>query len=172
MAAHTVDSQQPSSRSRPVSRAAGVVLLVCVSAALVHCGSVDDRQVGTLEGDPSAAMPPEQDTDSLQPSAATSGGAGGVAPGATTGTTGTNESPINPAPPAAPVPPTASGAAGAAQPQPQPPAPDAEVCAVAENGESCTTDASLEGACTEGGACTEFCTVGPSRLGQCLVKPG
>jgi hypothetical protein len=165
MAAHTVDSQQPS--SRPVSRAAGVFLLVCVSAALVHCGSVDDRQVGTLEGDPSAAMPPEQDTDSLQPSAATSGGAGGVAPGATTGT---NESPINPAPPAAPVPPTASGAAGAAQPQP--PAPDAEVCAVAENGESCTTDASLEGACTEGGACTEFCTVGPSRLGQCLVKPG
>ena len=171
MAGHKVDSSQQSShRPAHVPRAAGAVLMVCGCAALVHCGSVDDRQVDTLDGGRSPFAPPEQTADPLRPGSEVPGAAP-LSPA--NGMAGPSESPINPAPPGATgAPQPSSGSAGGTGNAGGTGGAGSEVCAAAGSDVSCTAATSREGACVEAGVCIEYCTVGPSRLGQCLVKPG
>jgi hypothetical protein len=49
---------------------------------------------------------------------------------------------------------------------------NAGTCAAVGNDVSCVAASSREGACSEPGVCTEYCVVGQSLLGQCLVEPG
>lgn len=153
---------QRAGRIRPRRRVAAPPGALALAVLALGCAGFDEREPDVGAGD---LVDPQQSVPSVRPIPAAGGSTG--APGEA-GNPALGAPPSSAAPPGSAEP--SSPTSGAPDEPTEGTVPVAE-CSAADHA-PCLTFDSRPGACTQPGQCIEYCTVGVSLAGACLVQPG